>query len=309
MIIVKDNRKIIIKHPFLKRIRNFLREVIFLETKKQLSIILRHNKPHRDWEYLDILRYESICLCYKCGKSDRDMIFLKDPGAKNGKGLWYCVECHESYQEKVAPEKFFNKGVVARPEAFKPCYQLAWCPYGNLVEAFRPVGDPRYTFCYVFHHQCPAFYVSELVCTDSISAPRPNPKLTETLRDIEWFNEKNVVNSIEGSMHSPEKWYYRPCEDLLWCPYGSLGDEFKPRKSNKKYACPVYPHDCPVFYHAESIEDDLDFWTRDEITRTEKIIDKEKFFTRNRKPKIRIDSNQSPKKGEKRVDFDFFTIQ
>lgn len=308
---MKDHKKISINHPILRRIRNNTRKILILEIKKQLDLILKEHRPHKDWEYFDIISNESICLCYKCGQSDRDMIFHADTEALNGKGLWYCVECHEAFQERMAPEKFFNKGILARPEAHKPCYRLGWCPYGSLVEAFRPIGDPRYTFCYAFHHQCPAFYVAELVCEDSIEPPPPNPKLIQSLRDINWFNEKQVINPIEGSMKSPNKWYYRPCEHLLWCPYGSLGDPFQPQKKEKQYACQIYPHDCPVFYHAEPIEDDLEMWTQEEVRRTVRILDKELFIARNRKKDIDLRESLKNKKDstlKKSGTIDFFKL-
>lgn len=43
----------------------------------------------------------------------------------------------------------------------KPCHELGWCPYGQLVEEFR-IRKTRNRFsCKVFGHDCPAFYHRE----------------------------------------------------------------------------------------------------------------------------------------------------
>ncbi|UWD49207.1 HNH endonuclease [Clostridioides difficile] len=41
----------------------------------------------------------------------------------------------------------------------KPCWELKYCPYGYLVEAFS-IEDDEYS-CRIFGHQCPAFYLAE----------------------------------------------------------------------------------------------------------------------------------------------------
>ena len=42
-----------------------------------------------------------------------------------------------------------------------------------------------------------------------------------------------------------------PCKKLDYCPYGQLVEEFPCRIERDNHSCPVFGHDCPVFYQAE----------------------------------------------------------
>lgn len=52
-----------------------------------------------------------------------------------------------------------------------------------------------------------------------------------------------------------------PSKKLGYCPYGYLVEEF-PLEHGER-SCPVYGHDCPVFYVAEAVDvpvgHDIDF--------------------------------------------------
>ena len=44
-----------------------------------------------------------------------------------------------------------------------------------------------------------------------------------------------------------------PCERLDYCPYGRLVEEFP--ETPGELACPVFGNHCPVYYHAECVEE------------------------------------------------------
>lgn len=43
----------------------------------------------------------------------------------------------------------------------KPCWELKYCPYGNLVEDFPLPEEPNPHSCRIFGHECPVFSVAE----------------------------------------------------------------------------------------------------------------------------------------------------
>jgi hypothetical protein len=49
----------------------------------------------------------------------------------------------------------------------------------------------------------------------------------------------------------------RPCKYCGYCVYGQLVEEF-PFDKTGKLSCPVFGHNCPVYYHAESMMDEGD---------------------------------------------------
>lgn len=55
--------------------------------------------------------------------------------------------------------KWLNNKAIRKPDTEKPCHQLGWCPYGQLVEEF-PLEHDKYS-CEVFGHNCPAYYHRE----------------------------------------------------------------------------------------------------------------------------------------------------
>jgi len=60
-----------------------------------------------------------------------------------------------------------------------------------------------------------------------------------------WFNDEIIVN----------KEAIKPCEKLRWCPYGYMVEQFSLKKRGD-YPCPIFSHDCPVYYISEQITED-----------------------------------------------------
>ncbi len=144
-------------------------------------------------------------------------------------------------------EHYFNKSVYVHEFAEKPCHFLNGCPYGPLVECFKPILNEEKSSCINFGHECPAFYLSEYVNENMRKRPPKDVKIDKLKDDIKgshWFNCEKIVEGLDSKIN-------KPCHELGWCPYGSLGDEFKPRITNNQYECKIYSHDCPVFYHFE----------------------------------------------------------
>lgn len=69
----------------------------------------------------------------------------------------------------MARSKWLNTEKIVAPDTEKPCHELGWCPYGQLVEEFpfsvnTDSSDPYKYKCRIFGHDCPAFYHREDVC-------------------------------------------------------------------------------------------------------------------------------------------------
>lgn len=45
-----------------------------------------------------------------------------------------------------------------------------------------------------------------------------------------------------------------PCKKLGYCPYGYLVENEPLKEERDEQSCPVYGHDCPVFYYAEAVD-------------------------------------------------------
>jgi hypothetical protein len=45
-----------------------------------------------------------------------------------------------------------------------------------------------------------------------------------------------------------------PCKKLGYCPYGYLVEDFPLEEPRGDKSCPVYGHNCPVFYAAEAVD-------------------------------------------------------
>lgn len=230
----------LVKHNLLREKANEIRKKIEgALPSKDLKVIRELNKQQSK---LRNLLKSSICTCGMCGADDVDMVWHA------GWGEWWCLKCFREEEEAIDPREKFNKGVIVHENAEKPCHTLQWCPYGNLAESFRLRNlYSKYT-CLVFDHDCPSFYVSEQVTEFSFKEPIKSEKLVDKLRNCEGFNDQKI------SVHNIEK----PCHLYGWCPYGSLGDEFFIRELDYKYGCKIYPHDCPVFYHAESLREKVE---------------------------------------------------
>ena len=63
-----------------------------------------------------------------------------------------------------------------------------------------------------------------------------------------WANTSKVIKNNLKKV--------KPCKKLGYCPYGVLVEEF-PLKMKSKISCELFGHDCPVFYVAEGLEEEL----------------------------------------------------
>ncbi|MFX1328807.1 MAG: hypothetical protein ACFE91_11825 [Promethearchaeota archaeon] len=92
-------RSIKINNPYLRRIRNNLRNLIITACSVEKSNILDKAEESED-EYWAIERplRASILLCPACFKSDKDMTY--NPLRKE----WYCTECYESIKKELSEE-------------------------------------------------------------------------------------------------------------------------------------------------------------------------------------------------------------
>jgi len=67
-----------------------------------------------------------------------------------------------------------------------------------------------------------------------------------------WLNNSNRIHGIGGLI-------VKPCHMTGFCPYGQLVEAFPLRENRDYFSCNLFGHDCPVFYHAESVtENDID---------------------------------------------------
>ena len=84
-----------------------------------------------------------------------------------------------------------------------------------------------------------------------------------------WLNTKKILlPPYKNPKDKAEKlWneFYRdlnnaklkPCHFCGFCPYGSLIEAFPITIKRTKYSCKVFGHNCPVFYHAEPLAEEL----------------------------------------------------
>jgi len=151
-------------------------------------------------------------------------------------------DAYEVLFEEIKRESF-NQGEIVVEDAEKPCFIYPGCPYGQLVECFCQRMEKTKYNCDDFGHDCPIFYLMEPI-TDKIEQIPEHYQPTqfkENLRDRRWFNNKVIIaKNVE-----------KPCDILNLCPFGSLGDELKIRRTTNKFQCGIFAHDCPVFYHFE----------------------------------------------------------
>ncbi|KKL86221.1 hypothetical protein LCGC14_1946890 [marine sediment metagenome] len=87
---MRDQRLVAIKDPQLRKLRNSLRQILFL---KKVEILKKNytgvNWPAR-WD-IELPYKASICSCSICGNIDRDMVY----DGKTSK--WNCVECNKIF--------------------------------------------------------------------------------------------------------------------------------------------------------------------------------------------------------------------
>jgi len=48
----------------------------------------------------------------------------------------------------------------------------------------------------------------------------------------------------------------KPCKMLMYCPYGSLVEDFPVANVDDECACGVFGHECPAYHVAENFVDD-----------------------------------------------------
>ncbi|MFZ3166339.1 MAG: hypothetical protein WA130_01905 [Candidatus Methanoperedens sp.] len=75
---------------------------------------------------------------------------------------------------------------------------------------------------------------------------------------IDWNTAKfqDMVSSRQDKKHTIERIEIEPCNDLGYCPYGYLV-EFFPLEERDEYSCPIFGHDCPVYYLAEGFVEEV----------------------------------------------------
>ena len=132
--------------------------------------------------------------------------------------------------------------------AKKPCHTLDWCPYGGLVEAFRIRKEITNYTCEVFGHDCPVFYISQIVVEGSFDSPEFNDQLISEAKRIRFKHLKKYLR--------PE--FEKPCTLLNYCPYGVMCLVSKKREKYSEYTCKLFGFDCPVFYKAEYTSEKLE---------------------------------------------------
>ncbi len=97
---MKKFKKVIIKHPTLRNLRNNLRKIIDIweltEEKKLSDKMQSLDWKSPQWRELRDTQNQlrrllnlSICVCDVCQAQDKDMVF--DPFVPK----WMCVDCHE----------------------------------------------------------------------------------------------------------------------------------------------------------------------------------------------------------------------
>jgi len=261
---MKDGRKIVIKHESLKNIRKNLRRMLSLVIEKRLKNISKSSEMawknryfngyspidekrriQLNKEYNDLLNtyHHSILHCSGFCKgdiSDKDMIY------DSYYDRWFCEDCYHDMQENLDPKRWFNKGIIVNDNAKKPCYNLNWCPYGGLTEAFRIRRKQTKYTCKIFGHDCPVFYISEEITEDSKKFPEQ--KLSDTVERIRFRHLSKYLR--------PE--FFKPCHELKMCPYGFLCTISKTRNNPNEYTCKLFEKDCPVFYKAEYASENFD---------------------------------------------------
>ena len=224
--------------------------------KYQLTLQLDHPAPYLLVNYYMFIDKESVINLLKKFKPKNYILIIRCIGEliiNNSKDCPINQYFRMAFDEllnrisqdfKVDKDNFFNKSVFVHENAEKPCHFMEGCPYGPLVECFkhRLVFDK--SSCRDFGYDCPAFYISEFVNENMLEVPPKDinlEKLNDNIMKYHCFNNEWITaEDIE-----------KPCHDLGWCPYGSLGDQFKVRKTKNKYECRIFSHKCPAFYHFE----------------------------------------------------------
>ena len=77
-----------------------------------------------------------------------------------------------------------------------------------------------------------------------------------------WLNTKKIQMGINnGDWNDFYKWLQegnKPCHACGYCPYGKLVEEYQLREvPNEIFSCKAFGHDCPAFYMAEPIMEEI----------------------------------------------------
>ena len=128
---MKKHKKILIKNPKLKNLRNNLRLVLFKvysnklsdlnkELDKFLDIIIETGDVPDECSNLETMKQElrrifnkSICICYICQKMDKDMVYATRPKE------WFCIDCYENKLPKNLQEKWEPKYPLSKDQVLE----------------------------------------------------------------------------------------------------------------------------------------------------------------------------------------------
>ena len=61
----------------------------------------------------------------------------------------------------------------------------------------------------------------------------------------------------EWKLEEPVK-IEKPCHYTRFCPYGQLVEEFPIKEERTEISCTVFGHDCPAFYCAEPMAEEVE---------------------------------------------------
>ena len=83
------------------------------------------------------------------------------------------------------------------------------------------------------------------------------------LPKIDGLNNSTIqMGKKNGEWNSFYEWLLddcgkKPCHMLGFCPYGPLVEFYQLREKPSKFSCKVFGHDCPAFYLAEPLSEDM----------------------------------------------------
>ncbi len=132
---MKKHRKIIIKNPSLKKIRNNFRKIIQKAKSDEINNIIKKqrellNQMKKEGKLIPELEEkskilesrkqtlnrvfnESICICPICREIDKDMVYATRSKA------WYCIDCYETKLPKRLQEKWEPKYPLTKEQVLE----------------------------------------------------------------------------------------------------------------------------------------------------------------------------------------------
>jgi len=66
----------------------------------------------------------------------------------------------------MTKSKWINDKVPRWKDIVRPCHYTGFCPYGEMVEMFPLQEESNERSCEVFGHDCPAYYMAEMLSED-----------------------------------------------------------------------------------------------------------------------------------------------